>query len=114
LEDEVGSALRSLRYKFEAQYKLYSTRDRLRAVYDFYLPAHDVAIEVNGTYWHADPRVYNPSKLGAQQRRVRRSWNKKVKYSEQRGIRIIVLWEKDLREAECMRTYIKNKLRTEL
>lgn len=114
LEIEVEDILRSLRYKFEAQYKLFSTRNRLRAVFDFYLTSHNVAVEVNGTFWHSDPREYPDGPQTKKQRRVARSWNKKVRYATQRGIRIIVLWEKDLRDAVDMREYIKAELRNQI
>lgn len=114
LELEVGEILKSLRYKFEPQYKLYSTNNRLRAVFDFYLTAHNVAIEVNGTFWHADPREYPDGPKTKKQRKVSRSWKKKVRYCDMRGIKIIVLWEKDLREAEDMREYVKLEVRRQL
>lgn len=83
-------------------------------MFDFYLTSHNVAVEVNGTFWHSDPREYPDGPQTKKQRRVARSWNKKVRYATQRGIRIIVLWEKDLRDAVDMREYIKAELRNQI
>ena len=114
LESEVGKILVSLRYKHSAQYPIYSKRKRLRGVFDFYLTAHNTAIEVNGTYWHSDPRVYKNGPVYKSQKRAMRSWNKKVKHAKSLGIDIIVLWEKDLTEAEDMRQYVKDTLKDKL
>ena len=114
LEKEVGDALRRLRYKFKEQHPIFSTTGRCRGIFDFFLEAHGVAIEVNGTFWHSDPRHYPDGPVYKTQRRNAKSWKKKCKYAEQRGIRIIVLWEKDLRDAPDMKEYVSKVLKEEL
>ena len=114
IERRVGEVLKSLRYKFQVQYPMFSTTGRCKGIFDFYLDAHKVAIEVNGTFWHSDPRVYPDGPKYKTQRRNAKSWKRKLKQAKQRGIRIIVLWEKDLEEADDIREYIKTVLRDEL
>jgi len=114
IEKRVGEVLKSLRYKFQAQYPMFSTTGRCKGIFDFYLDAHGVAIEVNGTFWHSDPRVYPTGPIYKTQKKNARSWRRKCKQARQRGIRIIVLWEKDLEEADDIREYIKTVLKDEL
>lgn len=114
LEQEVGAILRRLGYKHVKQCPIFSQRKRCRGIFDFFLTVHKVAIEVNGTYWHCDPRVYKDGPQYTTQRRNIRSWNRKMRYCEQLGIHVIVLWEKDLREAHCMYSYVRDTVRKEL
>ena len=66
-----------------------------RYVYDFLLPDRAL-VEVHGTYWHADPRVYHPSSLTAKQRKqLLRDFDKR-RFAAERGYRLKVVWELDL------------------
>lgn len=114
LEKQVGKILRKLGYKFRKQVAMYSTRKKCRGVFDFFLDAHDVAIEVNGTYWHSDPRAYPDGPVYKTQRRNARSWKKKMRYAKDRGIDVLVLWELDLTAAEDMYVYVRDTIRSYL
>lgn len=64
---------------------------------DFYLPDINLAIEFNGTYWHADKRFYNATdKLvhGTAQYIWERDENKQIECNK-RGIRLISIAEYD-------------------
>jgi len=66
-------------------------------VYDICLPSVKKIIEVNGTYWHADPRVYNENDL-VHDILVKRIWNrdkKKACYAKHAGYKVLVVWELD-------------------
>jgi len=64
-------------------------------VYDFLLPGR-LVVEVHGTYWHADPRIYEGKTLTPDQRRNRlRDIDKKL-FAAGRGYRLKVVWEADL------------------
>jgi very-short-patch-repair endonuclease len=67
-----------------------------RYVYDFLLPGR-LIIEVHGGYIHADPRRYPDEKLTAAQRRTRGRDALKLLYAAERGYRLRVVWERDLR-----------------
>lgn len=111
LEKEVEAVLKSLRYKFQAQVPMYSTNNKLRGIFDFFLTSHGVALEINGTFWHSDPRVYPDGPKYKTQRINARSWKRKTAQADRNGIKIIVLWEKDLRDAPDMKEFIKRELR---
>ena len=69
-------------------------------------------IEVNGTYWHADPRIYEEKDLNKTQK-----WDKKIdelkaKWCRRNGIPLIYVWEKDINESpERVLGYLKEVLK---
>jgi G:T-mismatch repair DNA endonuclease (very short patch repair protein) len=67
-----------------------------RYVYDFKLP-NRVLIEVNGTWWLADPRFHSPSRLSPTQQRNLQRDAVKAEFATLCGYRVKVVWEKDLR-----------------
>jgi endogenous inhibitor of DNA gyrase (YacG/DUF329 family)/G:T-mismatch repair DNA endonuclease (very short patch repair protein) len=69
---------------------------------DFWIPALNLIIECNGTYWHLDPRIYDRSgtdpqlkSMTATQRADVRRYERKVRYLRSRGIRVLELWEQE-------------------
>ena len=67
-------------------------------VYDICLPNLKKIVEFNGTYWHADPRVYANDDLihGVTAKSI---WNrdlKKIGYAKHKGYTVFVVWELDL------------------
>lgn len=69
-------------------------------------------IEVQGTYWHADPRVYEQKDLNKTQK-----WDIKVdelkkKWCMRNAIPLIYVWEKDINEHPSMvLDYLKKALK---
>ena len=78
-------------YQFEAK--------DIGRFYDFYLPSHNLIIEVDGGYYHSDPRVVDENKLNQMQKHNRRVDEYKNKWALAHGIPIMRIWEKDIREA---------------
>jgi G:T-mismatch repair DNA endonuclease (very short patch repair protein) len=64
-------------------------------VYDFLLPDR-LLVEVQGTYWHADPRLYEGRSLTPNQRRNRVHDVDKKLFAAGRRYRLKVVWEADL------------------
>jgi len=114
LEQEVGAIIRKLGYKHTKQFPIYSTRKKLRGVFDFFLETHRLAIEVNGTYWHSDPRKYPDGPKYKVQKRNMRAWNKKMYQAHRQFIGVLVLWEIDLKEADDMYTYVRDTIKAYL
>ena len=80
--------------------------------YDFYLPKHNLIIEVDGGYWHSDPRVVKEGKLSPMQKRNKRVDEYKNKWALMHGIPLIRIWEKDIREnPEQVMRQLKERLR---
>ena len=70
----------------------------IKRFFDYYLPEHNLIIEVNGSYWHADPRLYEDGKLTRTQKHDIRVDEYKKKWALMHGIPIFYVWEKDIRE----------------
>lgn len=83
--------------------------------YDLYVKSYNTIIEINGTYWHADPRVFKGEqviKFPYGELLCSEKWRSddiKNNYARSQGYRVIVLWELDCREA----SYI-DKLKREI
>jgi very-short-patch-repair endonuclease len=58
LEKIIEKKLIELQVKFVKQYRLYFDSYSYRK-FDFYLPQHNLLIEVDGDYWHGNPKFYN-------------------------------------------------------
>ena len=76
---------------------------------DFWIPALNLVIECNGTYWHLDPRIYDRSgntpmlkSMNATQREDVRRYGRKVRWLRSRGIRVLELWEQENPLAELI------------
>ena len=55
-------------------------------------------IEVNGSYWHGDGRLYEEEDLNRIQRKAQKVDKYKQKWALSHGIPIIYVWEKDIKE----------------
>lgn len=66
--------------------------------YDFYLPDKNLLIEVDGGYYHSDPRVVDPNNLNPMQKRNKRVDELKNKWALAHGIPIVRIWEEDIRK----------------
>lgn len=97
LEGLVGEALKTLGVAALPQHMLRHPNGRIAAVIDFYLPDLNIALEVNGTFWHADPREYPNGPIYASQKRTARKYANKRELLQQRGIRLVEVWETEVR-----------------
>ena len=84
----------------------------IKRFYDYYLPEHNLIIEVDGGYYHSDPRIVDESKLNPMQKHNKRVDEQKNRWALLHGIPILRIWEKDIREdpAGVMET-LKKRLR---
>lgn len=85
-------------YQFEAK--------EIGRFYDFAVVLGDgtltqgniLLIEIDGSYFHSDPRVVDENKLNPMQKRNKRIDEYKDKWALSHGIPIMRIWEKDIRE----------------
>lgn len=99
--------LDKLELNYIYQYKMVSIGRYL----DFMLTDYHVAIEIDGDYWHGNPKLYEEKDLNKTQK-----WSKKVdemknKWCSRNGVPLIRIWEKDINEhPENVLTFLKEKL----
>lgn len=83
-----------------------------RYSYDIFIEKLNLIIEVNGTYWHLDPRVFTEKQLvkfpyGTIL--VKDKWSKdeqKISYAVNLGYKVDVLWELDLNQEGFLDEYV--------
>ena len=64
--------------------------------YDFIIHGKKILIEVNGTYWHADPRVYTLKNLNNMQLNKIERDKRKKEIAESYGFTLLYIWEIDI------------------
>lgn len=92
IELMIADALTALNIEYEPQYRI------SRFTVDFFVPALSLAIEVQGDYWHANPKIYAGKPLYKAQIRTReRDKRKRAYFAIHPEYRFVELWESDIR-----------------
>ena len=65
---------------------------------DGLVPGNIILIEIDGGYYHSDPRVVDENKLNPMQKHNKMVDEHKNKWALMHGIPLIRIWEKDIRE----------------
>jgi G:T-mismatch repair DNA endonuclease (very short patch repair protein) len=87
LEKYFEAELKILEYNYEVQKPVWK--------YKIDFMVKNVAIELNGTYWHCDYRAYPEGpKYNTQRNAIIRD-RKKYKYLKQKGYKVVIIWEYD-------------------
>lgn len=79
-----------------------------RHPYDFRLTNSNILIEVNGRWWHADPRYYNEKDIIKQpgkkyNLKAKDIWDKDKKiidFALKNGFIVVTLWEDDINDKD--------------
>ncbi len=91
IEKVIFDSLASLKYEFKEQFNF----SRWRA--DFYIESFNLVIEVNGDYWHCNPKLYNSENSNKTQIYNFNRDQIKYKYLKSLGLKLCVLWEIDIK-----------------
>ena len=70
----------------------------IKRFFDYFILPSGPIIEVNGSYWHADPLLYEGKELTSAQKRNIRVDGHKKEWALTRGIPIYYVWEEDIRK----------------
>lgn len=97
LEDVVAEVLDGLSVDYRRQALIRGPLGRYVASVDFML-GDGRALEVNGTFWHADPRVYPNGPVFPAQRRSADRWGRKVAVLAGLRVPLLTVWERDIHE----------------
>ena len=77
-------------YQYEAK--------SIKRFYDFRIMPGGPLIEINGSYWHGDSRIYEQEDLNAVQKKNMRVDKYKQEWAMMNGIPLYYIWEKDINE----------------
>ena len=97
LEDIAAQALDALGVPHRRQVAIRGEHGRFAACVNFLL-GDGRALEVNGTFWHADPRAYPDGPAFPAQRRTAERWDRKIAALAALSIPVVVVWERELRD----------------
>ena len=112
IEIFIKDILISLNIEFEEQVYVYYINEKNQKRYfiaDFIIG--NKIIEVNGDYWHGNPRIFNNESLDSRQReKVKKDIYKKSKL-EELGFSVHYIWEYDINNnKDLVIEYIKQKI----
>lgn len=97
IEGVVARELDLLGVTYERQFVFRDPKGRFSAVVDFWFPTLRRVLEVNGTFWHADPRFYSSPLLPIQERAVAK-YQRKLEALSALCIPVHEVWEMDLKK----------------
>lgn len=86
--------------KLKVEYVWQFEAKDIKRSYDFYLPNSNILIEVDGDYWHANPKKYDitdKAALTPTQKKDMKVDEMKNKWALLHGIPIYRIWEDDIR-----------------
>lgn len=86
--------------------------------YDILVESTNLLIEVNGDYWHGNPKIYKPNDLilkgSTGEIKVSNKWKKdakKIQAAKDAGYNVLVVWESDWKtEPEKTKNKILEKI----
>lgn len=108
LHKKVVEIIESLGYQPRIERKFFNFQDRHRILYSFDIFVEPIyLIEVNGDLWHGNPKFYKPNDLipswDGGYFPVRKKWAadlEKIRFAEERGFRVMIIWEDELKHDE--------------
>lgn len=118
-EKIVAAILIEEKIKYSIQYKimaLQQTTKRKALVFDFYLPDFNLLIEVNGTYWHCDPRIWNSTDVmnfpggNVVAEEIWKRDAQKQNEAISQGYRTITVWELETKNKEDLKKWLLTSL----
>jgi hypothetical protein len=96
VEDVVAAELDAIGIGYVRQHAIRAANGTYSCVFDF-LINDTTALEVQGTYWHADPRFFPEGPTHPIQKRNAIKWANKLAEASVRNIRVIEVWEYDIK-----------------
>jgi G:T-mismatch repair DNA endonuclease (very short patch repair protein) len=118
LESVVSDILTVLNIEFIPQFIIKHDINK-RKFYDIYIPKMNLLIEINGDYWHANPKIYKPDDLlhyrfaNISAKDIWQKDKKKIDLAKNNGYNIEVWWEKDLvkKDTQTLLSFVADKLK---
>lgn len=98
--------------KLGVEYKYQYKAESIGRYFDFRILPRGPIIEIQGSYWHGDKRLYEEKDLNATQRKNIKVDEKKRKWCSMNGIKLIYIWEEDInKDPEGVMKLLREKLK---
>lgn len=65
--------------------------------FDFGSKEHRVLVEVQGDYWHGNPKIYKTTQLNNIQKRNMKRDKEKIKFAKKHNMKLYHIWESDIK-----------------
>lgn len=88
--------------KLGVEYTYQFKAESIGRYYDFYIPSVRLIIEIDGSYYHSDPRLFEGKELSPMQKKNKRVDELKNRWALEHGIPLLRIWEKDINENPSM------------
>ena len=77
-----------------------------------------IIVEVNGDYWHANPKKYDSNEIISYPKGFKSAssvWNKdkdRIRFFEKEGFKVFIIWESDMKDNSYLNIFkdIKNEM----
>lgn len=110
LETKVFKITLELGFKSISQYEIEGLK------YDIFIPELNLVIEINGDYWHANPKYFQSEdflNMNSKLKTAQELWDRdriKLDKAINKGYKTIVIWEDEINSQENLIEYIKLKI----
>lgn len=94
LEDYFCTLLESLSIKYTQFYYAKS----IKGFYDIYLTNYNILIEVDGDFWHCNPKIYKNGIICKTQLINKKRDEEKNDWAKDNGFKLLRFWEKDIKD----------------
>lgn len=92
LEEEFCGVLNQLK----VTYSRFFYSPEIKAFYDFFIPSKNIIIEIDGDFWHCNPKTHPTPEYECQKRNLIRD-KEKNKWAKNQGFKLIRIWEYDIK-----------------
>jgi very-short-patch-repair endonuclease len=79
----------------DIEYQHFFFAPSIKKIYDFYIPKYKILIEVDGDFWHCNPKIY-PTPVCKTQIGALKNDKLKNKWAEENGYKLLRFWEYDI------------------
>ena len=94
LELKFQSLLEEQKIKFK--YLFYLKTQNSHFIYDFFIPKHNIIIEIDGDFWHSNPKYYPNGPVYQSQIKNYNNDILKNQWAEENGYKLLRFWEDDI------------------
>lgn len=102
LEDPKSYHTSKLEEKFKTlldildiKYKHFFFAAKIKKIFDFYIPEYNILIEIDGDFYHCNPKIYNNPVCKTQEINVKND-QEKNKWAKENGYKLLRFWEDDI------------------
>lgn len=102
LESRIQDCLNELFVKYEPQFCI-KISSKKRKFYDFFIKDSNILLEINGDYWHANPKLYSENDVvffrfgNIIAKDIWKKDEEKKKIAEDKGYKLITIWEGEIK-----------------